>query len=201
MLWSYQPVAHRISNQNNRSISEEVVLMLKIIVIVIVVLIAALLVFAATKPGTFSVVRTASIKATPEKIFPLINDFHKWSFWSPWEKLDPAMKRIYSGPDSGKGSAYSWDGNNKVGKGSMEITGTAPQSKVTIKLDFEKPMAGHNVTDFTLEGKDDSTIVTWNMHGPSPYLTKVIGIFFNMDKMIGRDFEIGLANLKAIAEK
>lgn len=175
--------------------------MLKIIVIVIVVLVAVLLLFAATSPDTFSVVRTASIKAPPEKIFPLINDFHKWGSWSPWEKLDPTMKRTYSGPDSGKGSAYAWEGNSKVGKGSMEITETAPPSRVVIKLDFEKPMEGHNVTNFTLDGKGDSTIVTWDMHGPSAYLTRVIGIFFSMDKMIGKDFETGLANLKAIAEK
>lgn len=175
--------------------------MIKTIAVVIVALAAVILVFAATRPDTFSVVRTASIKAPPDKIFPLINDFHKWGSWSPWEKLDPAMKRTFSGPDSGKGSAYAWDGNNKVGKGSMEITEIAPPSRITIKLDFEKPMKGHNVTVFTLEGKGDSTLVTWNMHGPTSYLAKVIGIFFSMDKMIGKDFDTGLADLKAIAEK
>lgn len=175
--------------------------MLKIITIVIVVLAVVILVYAATKPDSFRIVRTATIKATPEKIFPLINDFHKWGSWSPWEKLDPAMKRTFSGPDSGKGSIYAWEGNSQVGKGSMEITETIPPSRVTLKLEFEKPMEGHNVTDFTLAGKGDSTLVTWDMHGPSPYLAKVLGIFFSMDKMIGRDFDAGLANLKAVAEK
>ena len=175
--------------------------MLKKISIVIVVLAAGILVYAATKPDTFRIVRTATIKATPEKIFPLINDFHKWGSWSPWEKLDPAMKRTFTGPDSGKGSVYAWEGNSQVGKGSMEITETVPPSKVTLKLEFEKPMEGHNMTDFTLEDKGDSTLVTWDMHGPSPYLAKVLGIFFSMDKLIGRDFDAGLANLRIIAEK
>jgi len=175
--------------------------MLRIIAIAVVVLVTAVLVFAATRPDTFRVQRTASIKAPPDKIFPLINDFHKWSGWSPWEKLDPALKRTYSGPESGIGTAYAWEGNNKVGKGRMEIREVSPPSKVEIKLDFERPMEGHNITDFTLEGKGDSTIVTWDMQGPSSYLAKVMRIFFSMDKMIGKDFETGLANLKAVAEK
>jgi hypothetical protein len=175
--------------------------MIKKIAIVIVILIVALLIFAATRPNTFRVERTASIKAPPEKIFPLIDDFHKWGDWSPWEKLDPAMKRTYSGSDSGKGAAYAWEGNNKVGKGRMEITDVFPSSKVIIKLDFEKPMEGHNVSDFSLERKGDSTSVTWVMYGPNSYPAKVISIFFNMDKMIGKDFEAGLANLKTVAEK
>jgi len=174
--------------------------MIKIIAIV-VVLITALLIFAATKPGRFRVERKARIKTSPEKIFPLIDDFHKWGDWSPWEKLDPAMKRIYSGADSGKGSGYAWEGNNKVGKGRMEITDASPPSRVIIKLDFEKPMEGHSVAEFTLEGKGDSTIVTWAMFGTNPYLAKVISIFISMDKMIGRDFEAGLDNLKAVSEK
>ena len=175
--------------------------MIKKIAIVIVILVAVILVYAATRPDTFSVQRTTSIKAPAEKIFPLINDFHKWGDWSPWEKMDPVMKRTHSGPDRGKGSTYAWEGNNKVGKGRMEITETAPPSRVTIKLDFERPMEGHNVTDFTLEGKGEYTIVTWDMHGPNPYPAKVMSIFFSMDKMIGKDFEAGLANLKAMAEK
>jgi len=175
--------------------------MLKIIAIAVVVLVAAVLIFAATRPDTFRVQRTASIKAPPDKIFPLINDFRKWSGWSPWEKLDPGLKRTYSGPESGIGTAYAWEGNNKVGKGRMEITEVSPTSKVVIKLDFEKPMEGHNVADFKLEGKGDSTTVTWDMHGPNPYLSKVMSIFFSMDKMIGKDFETGLANLKTVAEK
>jgi len=175
--------------------------MITIITVVIITLIAALLVFAATRPDTFRVQRTVSIKAPPEKIFPFINDFHKWRDWSPWEKMDPAMKRTYGGPASGRGTTYAWEGNSKVGKGRMEITAVSSPSKIEIKLDFEKPMEGHNVTDFTLERKGDSTIVTWDMHGPSPYPAKVMSIFFSMDRMVGRDFETGLAGLKAIAEQ
>jgi carbon monoxide dehydrogenase subunit G len=174
--------------------------MLKTILIVVVVLIAAVLVYAATMPDSFSVQRTASIKAPPEKIFPLINDLHRWGSWSPWEKMDPEMKRTYSGSAAGKGAAYAWQGNSKVGEGRMEIADTSPPSKVTIKLDFLKPFEAHNTAEFTLEPKGDSTNVTWTMYGPSAYIHKVIGVFVSMDKMIGKDFETGLANLKSAAE-
>ena len=175
--------------------------MIKIIAIVVVVLIAAVLGFAATRPDTFRVQRATSIKAPPEKIFALINDFHRWGSWSPYEKLDPAMNRAYSGQASGKGSVYEWEGNNKVGKGRMEITQTSPSSQVIIKLDFMKPFEGHNIAEFTLDAKGDATNVMWGMHGPLPYLAKVMHLFFNMDKMVGSQFEEGLANLKASAEK
>jgi hypothetical protein len=175
--------------------------MLKTIAIVIVAVIAAILVYAATRPDDFRVQRSTSIKAPPEKIFALVNDLHSWGSWSPWEKMDPAMKRTYSGAPSGKGAAYAWEGNSKVGEGRMEITDTSPPSKVAIKLDFIKPIEGHNTADFTLEPKGDVTNVTWLMYGPSPYIAKVMGIFVSMDKMIGKDFEDGLANLKAVAEK
>jgi hypothetical protein len=175
--------------------------MLKKIVIVLIILVAVILVYAATKPDTFSVKRTISINAPAEKIYPLVNDFHKWGDWSPYEKKDPAMKRTYSGAASGKGSAYAWEGNREVGKGSIEITETSPPSKVQIKLDMLEPIEGHNVVEFSLEPKGDVTNVTWAMHGSSPYISKVIGVFINMDNMIGKDFEAGLANLKAMAEK
>jgi hypothetical protein len=111
------------------------------------------------------------------------------------------MKRTYSGAATGKGAVYEWEGNNKAGKGRMEITDTSPPSKVTINLDFVKPFEAHNIVEFTLQAEGDSTNITWAMHGPSPYVAKVMGIFFNMDTMIGKDFETGLANMKAIAEK
>jgi len=175
--------------------------MLKNIAIAVVVLVAAVLLFAATRPDNFSVERTASIKAPPEKIFPLITDLHSWGSWSPWEKMDPAMKRTYSGAASGKGAVYAWEGNSKVGEGRMEITDVSPPSEVTIKLDFVKPFEGHNIAEFTLEPKGDSTNVTWTMYGPTAYVAKVIGIFVSMDSMIGKEFETGLANLKTVAEK
>ena len=175
--------------------------MIKIIVIVLVVVIAAILGYAATRPDTFSVQRAASIKAPPEKIFPLIDDFHRWTVWSPWEKLDPDMKRTFSGSAAGKGAAYAWQGNSKVGEGRMEILDDPAPSKIVIKLDFIKPFEGHNITTFLLVPKGDVTDVTWTMDGPSPFVSKLIGVFMNMDKMIGNDFETGLANLKAAAEK
>jgi uncharacterized protein YndB with AHSA1/START domain len=175
--------------------------MLRTIIIVIVVLVAAVLIYAATRPDTFRVQRTTSIKAPPEKIFPLINDFHNFGAWSPYEKKDPNMKRTLSGATHGKGAVYDWEGDYNVGKGRMEITETSPPSRVTIKLDFVKPFETHNIVEFTLEPQGDSTSVTWAMHGPSPYVAKVMHVFFDMDSMVGKDFETGLANLKAIAEK
>jgi carbon monoxide dehydrogenase subunit G len=175
--------------------------MLKNIAIVVVVVIGAILVYAATQPDSFSVQRSATIKAPPEKIFALINDLHSWGSWSPWEKKDPAMKRTFSGAPNGKGAAYAWEGNSSVGEGRMEIVDTSPPSKVTIKLDFVKPIEGHNTAEFMLESKGDSTSVTWAMYGPSAYVAKVIGVFVSMDKMIGKEFETGLANMKSVAEK
>src|ERR1700675_769367 len=133
--------------------------MLKIIGIVIVVVIAGVLILAATKPDTFRVQRAASIKAPPEKVFALINDFNRWGAWSPWEKKDPAMKRTFGATTSGKGAVYAWEGNKDVGQGSMEITESVPPSKVTLKLDFVKPFEGHNIVVFTLQPKGDITNV------------------------------------------
>ena len=175
--------------------------MLKKIVIVVAVLILAVLGLAMTKPDSFNVQRTTSIKAAPNEIFPLINDFHSWNSWSPWEKIDPNMKRTYSGSPSGPGAVYEWDGTSKVGTGRMEITDASPSSKVTIKLDYLKPIEGHNIAEFTLEPQAGSTNVTWAMHGPAPFMSKVMQVFISMDRLIGKDFETGLANIKRIAEK
>jgi uncharacterized protein YndB with AHSA1/START domain len=174
--------------------------MLKKILIVIVVLIAAVLIFAATKPDTFHVERSITIKAPPEKIFPLLNDFHNWPGWSPWEKLDPTMTRTHGGPPAGKGATYAWKGNSKVGEGRMEILDSTASSKIDIKLDFIKPFEGHNVTTYTLEPQGDSTKVTWSMTGPSPFISKLMQVFMSMDRMVGKDFETGLANMKSAAE-
>jgi uncharacterized protein YndB with AHSA1/START domain len=175
--------------------------MVKISVIVVVVLLAAILGFAATKPDTFRVERATSIKAPPDKIFALINDFRSWRSWSPWEKMDPTMKRTHSGAANGKGAVYEWEGNGKVGAGRMEIAQSSPPSKVIITLDFLKPFEAHNIAEYTIETKGDATNVTWAMHGPSPFISKVMQVFFSMDSMVGKDFETGLANLKASAEK
>jgi uncharacterized protein YndB with AHSA1/START domain len=179
--------------------------MLKTIVIVVLLLIAVplavVLALAATKPDTFRVERATAIKAPPEKIFPLINDFRSWEAWSPYEKKDPNMKRTLSGAAAGKGAVYEWDGDGNVGAGRMEITESSPSSKLELNLDMLKPLAAHNVVEFTLEPEGDATTVTWAMKGEAPYFAKVIHVFLDMDTMVGSDFEVGLANLKALAEK
>lgn len=175
--------------------------MFKIIGIAIVLLIVALLVYAMTKPDSFRIERSANINAPPEKIFSFINDFHNWVAWSPWEKIDPALKRAYSGTTSGKGAVHEWEGNNQVGQGRMEISDTSPPSHLLIKLDFLKPFEAHNTAEFTLNGAGQSTNVTWAMYGPQPFLAKVMSLFLSMDTMVGGQFETGLANLKTVAEQ
>jgi hypothetical protein len=178
--------------------------MIKKIVVTVVVLLAVSLAgvlgYAASKPDTFHVQRATNIKASPEKIFATLNDFQSWGAWSPYETKDPAMKRTFSGATKGKGAVYEWDGDKNVGKGRMEITESSP-SKVALKLDFVKPFECHNIVEFTLRPNGDSTNVTWAMHGPAHYIGKVMQVFFDMDRMVGQDFETGLANLKALAEK
>ena len=175
--------------------------MFKRIAIFLVLLIVGILGFAATKPDTFRVQRSTSIKAPPDKVFALVNNFHSWDGWSPWEKMDLTMKKTYGGPDSGPGATYEWDGNDKVGKGKMEISKVAEPKEINLKLHFMKPFECQNRVDFTFENKGEATDVTWAMHGPSPYFSKLIQVFMSMDSMVGKDFEAGLANLKAIAEK
>jgi hypothetical protein len=180
--------------------------MLEIIAIVAIVLALAIViifVLALTKPDTFSVRRLAVVQAPAERIFPLVNDFHEWVNWSPWENKDPAMKRSYGGAESGKGAVYAWDGNKNVGSGRMEILDASSPSKITIKLDFFKPFEGHNTAEFTFGSEDgaSATHIAWVMYGPAPLMHRVIQVFMDFDKMIGRDFETGLANLKNLTEK
>ena len=172
-----------------------------IIAVVLAIAIAIVLILAAAKPDSFSVQRSTSVQAPPEKIFPWINDFHQWKSWSPYENKDPAMKRSYSGAADGKGAVYGWEGNKNVGSGRMEILDTSAPAKIVIKLDFFKPFEGHNTAEFTMLPQGNATNVTWLMHGPSPFMGKIMHVFINMDRMVGKDFEIGLANLKRITEK
>ena len=175
--------------------------MLKKILIAVVVVIVALLGYAATRPDSFRVERKATIQAPPEKVFALINDFHQWPQWSPWEHLDPNMKRTMGGATAGPGATYAWEGNKDVGSGRMEIKQSVPASKIDIQLDFLQPFEAHNTAEFTLAPQGTATEVTWAMYGPANYVTKLMCIFFSMDKMVGPDFEKGLANMKAVAEK
>lgn len=175
--------------------------MLKTILIIVLVLVVALLIYAASRPDTYRIQRSASINAPPDKVFALINDFHAWAAWSPWEKKDLAMKKIHSGSLQGKGAVLDWDGNKDVGTGRLQVLESTPSSKILIQLDFFKPFEAHNTAEFTVASKAEATEVTWAMYGPQPYMMKVMGLFCDPDKMVGKDFEAGLADLKALAEK
>jgi Polyketide cyclase / dehydrase and lipid transport len=175
--------------------------MLKITLLVVALVIAGVLLYAATRPDTFRVQRTASITAPPERIFPLIDSLRSGEKWSPYYRKDPAMKGTYSGPDRGAGASFEFAGNKDVGSGRVTITDTTPPGKVEMRLQMFEPFAADNVVEFTLSPRGATTDVTWAMRGKQPYLAKVMTLFFDMDKMVGTDFAAGLANLKAIAEQ
>ena len=175
-----------------------------ILILILAVLIVALLGvvgLAATKPDSIKVQRSIVIKAAPDRIFTLINDFKAWPQWSPYETKDPNMQRTLSGADQGKGAIYAWNGNRNVGAGRMEILESTAPTKIAIKLDFMKPIEGHNIATFTMVPNGEATEVTWTMEGPAPFIGKVMGVFFDLDKMIGSDFDAGLANLKRVSEQ
>jgi hypothetical protein len=168
--------------------------------LIVLFVVAVVLAYAATKPDCFRVERATRIQAPREKIAPLIHDFRRWSAWSPYERLDPGMKRRYSGADAGRGAVYEWDSATKVGAGRMEITEVAPE-QVTIDLTFIRPFQARNVAQFTFAPRDGATDVTWATYGPSPFTQKVMQCFISLDRLLGRDFELGLARLKNAAEK
>jgi hypothetical protein len=174
--------------------------MLTITLLTLAGLLGVLLAYAATRPDHFRVERSAVIQAAPERIFPHINRLDLWQAWSPYEKKDPAMRRTLSGADAGTGAIYTWDGNQAVGAGRMEILESHAPSKVLIQLDFFRPMQGHNTAEFTLTPESGGTRVTWALYGPSPFLSKLMGLVFNFDTMIGKDFVLGLQNLRLITE-
>jgi Polyketide cyclase / dehydrase and lipid transport len=169
-------------------------------ILVALALLGALAAYAASRPNTFRLERSIRIDVAPEVIFGHINDFKRWEAWSPWEKIDPTLARTYSGAASGKGAAYAWVGSGKVGTGRMEIIGSTPFSAIKIKLDFTAPFKASNITDFTLTRDGDMTKVVWAMSGPAPFISKLMGVVFNMDKLVGGDFEKGLAALKSATE-
>ena len=174
--------------------------MFKIIFIVVVFLILGVLAYAATRPDSFRVERSADVQAPPEKIFPLINDLHRFADWSPYERKDPDMKRSYGGAPEGVGARYAWDGNKEIGQGNMEIIESSFPSKISMRLVFLEPFEAQNTAEFTLLPQGEFTRVTWAIHGPCPYVSKLMGLIFDMDQMIGKDFEVGLAQLKTLAE-
>jgi uncharacterized protein YndB with AHSA1/START domain len=150
---------------------------------------------------SYTVERAATIDAPAERIYEQIADFHRWRAWSPWEDLDPNLQRTYSGAEAGSGAVYAWSGNRKAGQGRMEITDASAPSRIDIDLVFEKPWKAHNTTVFAIRPSGEGSQVTWTMTGPKTLMTRVMGIFTSMDKMVGKDFEKGLARLKAVAER
>ncbi|MGB7202712.1 MAG: SRPBCC family protein [Pyrinomonadaceae bacterium] len=166
----------------------------------IVLAVAGFCVAVAMQPSELKVTRSAVISAPPEKIFEQVNDFHKWEAWSPWEKLDPAMKKDFSGSPSGKGASYHWVGNDDVGEGRMTIAESHPSDHIKIDLDFIRPFAQKSVTDFNFKADGDKTNVTWTMTMQNGFISKAFGLLMDMDKMLGADFEKGLAQMKITAE-
>ena len=175
--------------------------MFKKILIGLILIVAILAGVIAMQPGEFNISRSAKMAAPPAAPFEQVNDFHKWQAWSPWDKIDPAMKRTYEGPESGVGAIYRWAGNSEVGEGNMTITESKPNDLIKIKLVFIKPMEGVSDTEFTFKPEGNDTVVTWNMAGKNNFVGKAFCLFMGMDKMIGEKFEEGLAEMKKIVEK
>lgn len=148
---------------------------------------------------TYTVERSAVVGAPPQQVFDLVSDFRQWRRWSPWEDLDPDLRRTFSGAEAGRGAVYEWSGNRKAGEGRMEITDAEPPGRITVALDFVKPFRSSNVTTFTFTPEGDQTRVTWSMTGPRPLMMRLLGPIFNMEKMVGGDFEKGLARLDTAA--
>jgi hypothetical protein len=171
-----------------------------VILLVIAAVIVLLVAVVATRPSDFRVTRSTAISAPPAVVFAQVNDFHNWDGWSPWARMDSEMKATYAGPAAGTGAVYSWVGNNKVGEGRMTIMESHPSDLVRIKLEFIKPFAATNTAEFTFQPQGNQTTVTWNMTGKKNFMTKAMGLVMNMDKMIGGQFDQGLAQMKSVAE-
>lgn len=175
--------------------------MLKKILIALAVIVAVLVAIVAVQPSEFRVARSVAISAPPSAVFAQVNDFHKWEAWSPWAKLDPAMKKAYEGAQFGTGAAYAWNGNHEVGEGRTTITESRPNELVRIKLEFVRPFAATNDVEFSFMPQGEQTVVTWSMNGRNNFVGKAVGLVMNMDKMVGGQFEQGLAQLKSVVEK
>src|SRR5438094_9415225 len=170
------------------------------ILIAVAIIVVVFVVIVALQPSEFGVVRSATISAPAPALFAQVNDFHKWEAWNPWGKLDPTMKQAYEGAPAGTGAIYTWSGNNEVGEGRMTLTESRPSDLIRIKLEFFKPFAGTNIAEFTFKPEGNQTAVTWSMAGKNNFMAKAIHLFMNMDKMIGGQFETGLAQMKLIVE-
>lgn len=174
--------------------------MIKKILAVFGLLVLILVVVVALQPSDFRIVRSIQISAPPERVFPLVNDFHQWNAWSPWAKLDPAAKNTFEGPAAGVGSVFRWSGNSEVGEGGMTILESKPNELIRIRLEFVKPMAGTSLTEFTFKPENQQTSLTWAMSGQNNFIARAMCLVMNMDKMVGGQFEQGLASIKRLAE-
>jgi hypothetical protein len=170
------------------------------ILMVIAVIVVAFLIIAATRPADFRISRSTTIGAPPATVFAQVNDFHKWEAWNPWGKIDPAMRQTYEGPAAGKGASYAWAGNKAAGEGRMTITDSRSSDLILIKLEFFKPFAAINTTEFTFKPEGSQTTVKWTMTGKHNFMMKAMCLFMNMDRMIGGQFEKGLATIKSLVE-
>jgi len=170
------------------------------ILIAIAAIIVVFVIVVATRPADFRITRTAAISAPPMVVFAQVNDLHKWEAWSPWAKLDPEARKTFEGPTAGTGAVFAWSGNDKIGEGRMTITESVPTSLIGIKLEFLRPFKATNTAEFTFKPEGSQTVVTWSMAGKNNFMTKAFCLFVNMDKMVGSDFEKGLAQMKSVAE-
>lgn len=168
---------------------------------VLVGIVGVFAVVVAMQPSDFRISRSATVDAPPSAVFAQVNDFHKWEAWSPWAKLDPNAKNSFEGPTSGKGSMFKWSGNNEVGEGMMTITESDPYKRILIRLDFKKPMEDTSEAEFRFKPEGDKTVVTWSMFGKHNFVGKAFCLLMNMEKMLGGEFDKGLASMKAMAEK
>ena len=174
--------------------------MLPFLILAITALVIWFLIKVDRQPIDFCITRTAIIPAPAATVFPLVNDLRQWPNWSPWAKLDPAMQQTYTGPAAGVGASYAWTGNSKVGAGRMTILASQPNKLVSIQLEFLRPFKANNLTQFTFKDEGANTFVAWRMTGENNFMARVFGLFMNMDKMVGRDFEKGLTQLKAAVQ-
>jgi len=170
------------------------------ILIAIAVIFIVFVVIVALQPSEFRVARSAAMSAPAPAVFAQVNDFHKWEAWNPWAKIDPAMKQTYEGAPAGTGAVYTWAGDKEVGEGRMTIIESHPSELIRINMEFFKPFAGTSIAEFTFKPEGNQTVVTWSMAGKNNFMAKAIHLFMNMDKMIGGQFDKGLAQMKSVVE-
>jgi hypothetical protein len=174
--------------------------MLKLIAIALVVIVVVFVIVVTMQAAEFRISRGIAMSASAPAAYAQVNELHNWEKWNPWEKMDPAMKMTFSGPPAGPGAAYAWVGNKDVGEGRLTIMESRPNELVKIKLEFLKPFAATNTAEFTFKPEGNQTAVTWSMYGEKKFVSKAAGLFMNMDKMVGDQFEKGLADMKTAAE-